>query len=151
MRNEAVSSSVRVGILAALVLLGGCAATGGARQQVVEAGLAQLGTPYRYGGTDPRTGVDCSGLTYYAHHAAGIDIPRVSVAQLARARPLAQGRARAGDLVFFRTGPGVHHVGLMVDDERFVHASTSRREVRLARLDAPYWRARYLGAGTYLD
>jgi cell wall-associated NlpC family hydrolase len=39
----------------------------------------------------------------------------------------------------------------MVDAERFVHASTSRRQVRLDRLATPYWQARYLGAGTYLD
>jgi cell wall-associated NlpC family hydrolase len=38
----------------------------------------------------------------------------------------------------------------MVDSERFVHASTSRRKVQLARLDAPYWRRHYVGAGTYL-
>ncbi|NKN31622.1 C40 family peptidase [Marichromatium bheemlicum] len=150
MKNRLVPIGVLAGILV-VGLLGGCAGSGGAREQVIAAGLAQLGAPYRYGGEDPATGVDCSGLTYYAHHAAGIAIPRVSSAQRTHARARSGRRARPGDLVFFRTAPGVHHVGLMVDEERFVHASTSRREVRLARLDAPYWRARYLGAGTYLD
>ena len=54
-------------------------------------------------------------------------------------------------MVFFKTGPNTYHVGLMVDKERFVHASTSQRQVRLERLDKPYWQARYLGAGTYLN
>ncbi|MCG6985548.1 MAG: C40 family peptidase [Thiocapsa sp.] len=137
-------------------LLPGCATQRGdglqgPRADVVLAGLSQVGTPYVYGGTNPGEGLDCSGLTYYAHHVAGVRIPRVSTEQLRAARPVAGRRPRAGDVVFFKTGPGQHHVGLMVDDERFVHASTSRREVRLDRLQTPYWQARYLGAGTYLD
>lgn len=134
------------------VLMTGCAGDGarGGRAAVVEVGLSQLGSPYRYGGADPATGFDCSGLTYYAHRVAGVGIPRASVAQFKQARRVSARHPRAGDLVFFRIGPGVHHVGLMVDGERFVHASSSSGEVRLARLDTPYWQSRYLGAGTYL-
>ncbi|RKT43046.1 C40 family peptidase [Thiocapsa rosea] len=136
-------------------ILSGCATSrndlGGPRADVVLAGLSQVGTPYVYGGNTPGQGLDCSGLTYYAHHVAGVQIPRVSIEQLRAATPVPGRQPRAGDMVFFRTGPEQHHVGLMVDNERFVHASTSRREVRLDRLETPYWQARYLGAGTYLD
>jgi cell wall-associated NlpC family hydrolase len=112
--------------------------------------LSQVGTPYVYGGSTPGEALDCSGLTRFAHQAAGVDIPRVSTAQKAAARPL-RGRPAPGDLVFFKTGPSQYHVGLMVDRERFVHASTSKRRVRLARLDTDYWQTRFLGAGTYLN
>jgi len=119
------------------------------RADVVEAALAQIGTPYVYGGTTPHRALDCSGLTQVAHRAAGKAIPRISIEQKAAARPL-RGAPKPGDLVFFKTGPSQYHVGLMVDSQRFVHASTSKRRVRLARLSNPYWRQRFLGAGTYL-
>jgi cell wall-associated NlpC family hydrolase len=119
------------------------------RAEVVQAALAQIGTPYVYGGTTPYRALDCSGLMQVAHQAAGMSIPRVSTAQRAAARPL-RGQPKAGDLVFFKTGPSQYHVGLMVDHKRFVHASTSKRRVRLARLGNPYWRERFLGAGSYL-
>jgi cell wall-associated NlpC family hydrolase len=119
------------------------------RANVVMAALSQVGTPYVYGGSDPSEGLDCSGLTQFAHAAAGVHIPRISTDQQAAARPVKR-RPAPGDLVFFKTGPSQYHVGLMVDRDRFVHASTSKRRVRLSRLSTEYWQARYLGAGTYL-
>ncbi len=35
--------------------------------------MGQLGKPYRWGGTSPRTGFDCSGLVYYAYKDLGQD------------------------------------------------------------------------------
>ena len=153
-------------ILAAMVLLHGCAGSGAKsyqsggesfdlsgldeqRADVVMAALSQVGTPYVYGGSEPGRALDCSGLTQYAHSAAGLSIPRVSTAQQAAAKPVRR-QPIPGDLVFFKTGPSQYHVGLMVDNERFVHASTSKQRVRLSRLRTDYWRQRYLGAGTYL-
>jgi len=121
------------------------------RADVVIAALSQVGTPYVPGAGAPGKAFDCSGLTQYAYRTAGFSIPRVSTAQRAAAAPVAGTRPQSGDLVFFRTGPEQYHVGVMVDGERFVHASTSDRQVRLARLSEPYWRKHYLGAGTFLD
>jgi cell wall-associated NlpC family hydrolase len=137
-----------------VVLIQGCGTTGGyelggTRGEVVHAGLGQIGTPYRPGGNRPREGLDCSGLTAYAHRAAGLKIPRMAADQRRAAKPVTA-RPGPGDLVFFRTPSGGEHVGLMVDWERFVHASTSGQRVQLARLDAPYWQSHYVGAGTYL-
>jgi len=119
------------------------------RASVVIAALSQVGTPYVYGGTEPGRALDCSGLTQYAHSAAGLRIPRVSTAQKAAAKPVGR-RPDPGDLVFFKTGPSQYHVGLMVDGDRFVHASTSKQRVRLSSLSKHYWQRRFLGAGTYL-
>lgn len=119
------------------------------RANVVMAALSQVGTPYVYGATSPGRALDCSALTQYAHSAAGVSIPRVSTAQQAAAQPVAR-RPGAGDLVFFKTAPSQYHVGVMVDDDRFVHASTSKGRVRLASLSKRYWQEHYLGAGTYL-
>ena len=139
------------------ILLAGCSSLGGRddtdveerRGDVVEKGLAQIGTRYVYGGETPAEGFDCSGLTYYAHHQVGLSIPRTAAAQHKASKPVRKGRLRAGDMVFFKTAPRVYHVGLMVDDRHFVHASTSRSRVRVDRLDSDYWQAHYIGAGTY--
>ncbi len=148
-----------VGPLLALAGIGlvlqGCSTTGGydlsgPRGEVVHAALAQVGTPYRYGGNSPREGLDCSGLTAYAHRAAGLKIPRRAIEQQRAAKPVGP-KPGPGDLVFFRPPSGGEHVGLMVDWDKFVHASTSRRRVQLARLDEPYWRRHYVGAGSYLQ
>ncbi|NEX15555.1 MAG: NlpC/P60 family protein [Halochromatium sp.] len=119
------------------------------RADLVKAALSQIGTPYVYGGETPYQALDCSGLMLVAHEAAGMRIPRVSTQQQAAAKPL-RGAPKAGDLVFFKTGPSQYHVGLMVDQQRFVHASTSKRRVRLANLGSTYWSERFLGAGSYL-
>ncbi len=149
------------GCLATMGLLcSGCGSTAsretaaelsGERAEVVMAALSQVGTPYVYGGTKPGRALDCSGLTQYAHSVAGVDIPRISTAQRRAARPVKRGDPQPGDMVFFRIRPGLYHVGLMVDGQRFAHASTSKRQVHLSRLRLPYWQQRYLGAGTFLD
>lgn len=120
------------------------------RADVVVAALSQMGTPYVLGGNTPGRALDCSGLTTYAHRAAGVNIPRFSLDQKAASRPL-RGRPTPGDLVFFKTGPADYHVGLMVDPNRFVHASSGKRRVQLTRFDADYWQQRFLGAGTFLE
>ena len=43
--------------------------------------LTQLGVPYDWGGTTPGVGLDCSGLTQWAYHEAGLDIPRLAQEQ----------------------------------------------------------------------
>lgn len=142
-------------LCAVALVVSGCASSsrGGLaaqRNDIVIAALAQIGEPYRYGGGRPGTGFDCSGLTQYAHAAAGLSIPRVSTAQQAAASPVSPRKVKPGDLVFFKTGIDQYHVGIMVDDERFVHASTSQREVRLASLKQDYWQRHLLGAGTFV-
>jgi cell wall-associated NlpC family hydrolase len=133
----------------------GCAGSGkgglsGKRAEVVSAALSQVGTPYRYGGNQPGRGLDCSGLTYFAHRTAGVQIPRTSREQRQAARPVKLKALRPGDMVFFGSGGVVDHVGLMVDQERFVHASTAKGKVILARFGTPYWNTRFVAAGTYL-
>ena len=120
------------------------------RAELVDKSLAQIGTRYLYGGESPAEGFDCSGLTHYAHHLAGLTIPRTAAAQQRAAKPVPRSRLKPGDMVFFKTGPSAYHVGLMIDSARFVHASTSRSRVRVDHLDTPYWNRHYIGAGTYL-
>ena len=103
------------------------------------------GTRYRYGGMS-RRGVDCSGfvaLTFRERFDR--DLPRSTVAQARQGREVRADQLSAGDLVFFRTGRSQLHVGIYVEDRRFLHAST-REGVTLSNLDQPYWRSRFLHA-----
>jgi cell wall-associated NlpC family hydrolase len=110
--------------------------------------LGLVGTPYRNGGNTPEGGFDCSGLIDYVFRdAAGIALPR-SADAISRldAPAVARDRLQSGDLVFFRHGRGVSHVGIYVGEGRFVHAPNAGGTVRLDSLDAPYWREHYAGA-----
>jgi cell wall-associated NlpC family hydrolase len=117
---------------------------------IAQQGLAQVGKPYRYGGADPVSGFDCSGLVSYAHSREGISVPRTAAAQFAAARKVDADLLQPGDLVFFRLDPGsgtVTHVGIYIGRGRFVHAPQTGRSVGEAGLDEPYYRARFAGAG----
>jgi len=150
-----------LGILGLGLVLQGCASNGGekaketaldgVRGTVVTAALSEIGTRYKYGAESPGKALDCSALTQHAYSVAGVHIPRVSTDQRRAATPVHPAKAKPGDLVFFRIRRGLHHVGLMVDDKRFVHASTSRKQVRLSRINSDYWQRRLIGAGTYLN
>lgn len=110
----------------------------------VQYALAQLGTPYRWGGEGP-SGFDCSGLVQAAYAAAGIQLPRVAQQQydatphLPPAAPL-----EPGDLVFFGTSASdVTHVGIVVNATQMVDAPHTGAVVRVENFA---W-SDYLGAG----
>lgn len=122
---------------------------------IAQQALAQVGAPYRYGGAEPGRGFDCSGLVTYAHAREGIGVPRTAAAQFSAARKVPLDELRSGDLVFFRLVPGsreVTHVGIYTGQGRFVHAPQTGKRVGEARLDEPYYRERFAGAGRlYVD
>ena len=121
------------------------------RERILATAMDLLGTPYRYGGRSPREGFDCSGLVQYTHRQAGIDVPRTARAQYNASKPVSRRRLRPGDLVFFRIdGRRISHVGIYLGDGRFIHAPSSGHRVTTARLDDPYWRRHYSGAGRFV-
>lgn len=109
--------------------------------------MAQLGSPYRYGGTSP-AGFDCSGLVRYSYGLAGVSLPRETREQRKVTRRLEpDDEIAAGDLLFFHFGKGgALHVGLYVGNGEFVHAPSSGGKVRLEQFDAPHWRKRFIEA-----
>jgi cell wall-associated NlpC family hydrolase len=110
--------------------------------------LGLIGTPYRYGGSSPQTGFDCSGFVRYVYgQSARIALPRTAQAMGAFGIPVESAALEPGDLVFFDTlGKPFSHVGIYVGDERFIHAPATGGAVELVDMRQRYWRSRYQGA-----
>jgi cell wall-associated NlpC family hydrolase len=126
--------------------LPGVATPAGDAGGVVGTALALRGVPYLNGGSDP-SGFDCSGFVWYVFAHQGIAVPRTVGAQFQAGRPVRARDLQPGDLVFFETGSGpASHVGVVVSGDEFVHAPSSRGEVRVEHLAAPYWSSRFVGA-----
>jgi cell wall-associated NlpC family hydrolase len=91
-------------------------ATSGEGAIAVEWALAQIGTPYVWGGETPGVGFDCSGLVQAAYAVAGVALPRVAQDQYdATSKLTAEATLAPGDLVFFGSATsGIDHVGLYV-------------------------------------
>jgi cell wall-associated NlpC family hydrolase len=110
--------------------------------------LSLRGAPYRNGGSDP-TGFDCSGFTQYVFAQYGLSLRREVRDQFAQGKSVKTSELAAGDLLFFSTAAtsaGPTHVGIAIGGDQFVHAPSSTGVVRVERLSASYWKARYLGA-----
>jgi len=104
-----------------------------------------LGQPYVFGGAAPG-GFDCSGLVVYAAGGAGIRMPRTAREQLNAGVHIARGEVRAGDLVFMHLAHKELHVGIAIDNDRFVHAPSTGGRVRIDSLNAPPYSKGFLAA-----
>jgi cell wall-associated NlpC family hydrolase len=109
---------------------------------------AELGVPYKWGGSSPSTGFDCSGLVQWAYAKVGIRIPRVTDQQILASNATAVGRKHLlpGDLVFFRDSTGyVHHVGMSLGGDRFIHAPHTGDVVKISSLNERYYAQQFTG------
>ena len=115
------------------------------RSNMVRLALSMLGQPYRYGGAAPG-GFDCSGLVQYAANGAGIRVPRTAREQMRAGLAVSRSELRTGDLIFMQLAHKELHVGIVIDDQNFVHAPSSGGYVRIDRLSAPLYAKGFLSA-----
>ncbi|MEV5409215.1 C40 family peptidase [Thermopolyspora sp. NPDC052614] len=133
---------VKLGTRKATRKLGKVARQRARANRAIAAAKAQIGTPYRYGGTG-KGGFDCSGLVQYAWRKAGVKIPRVTTAQYRAIKTKVSWKnLRGGDLIFFY---GKGHVGMYVGNGKMIHAPSSGKRVRIDKLNA-WRRASFSGA-----
>jgi cell wall-associated NlpC family hydrolase len=118
------------------------------RAMLVEMAMKLRDIRYRRGGRAPATGFDCSGFVQYVFaQALGIDLPDNSISQSEAGVRVARTELKTGDLVFFHTrGKGVSHVGIYLDNGRFIHSPSTGKRVRVDELSDQYWARRYVGA-----
>jgi cell wall-associated NlpC family hydrolase len=118
-------------------------------QEIPFYALSLIGTPYKYGGNHPETGMDCSGFVSHVYgQIAGIQLPRSSLEISQHGEPLEPADLQPGDLVFFNTlNRAFSHVGVYLGENRFIHASSSQTgAVMLSDMTQPYWSKRFDGA-----
>jgi cell wall-associated NlpC family hydrolase len=108
---------------------------------------AQIGKPYRYGGSAPSKGFDCSGLVYYSYRKAGISVPRDSKSQLRSVNRVSEDELRPGDLLFYRIDGNPNHVTIYIGKGNFVHAPSSGKKVTTGAMNDPYWKKRLHSIG----
>jgi cell wall-associated NlpC family hydrolase len=118
---------------------------GGVYDRMLRTAHTQLGTRYRSGGCDPNSGFDCSGFTTWVFNRYGIHLPRSSREQYQVGSMVAKNNLRKGDLVFFRSKRGVNHVGIYLEDGKFIHSASSGKNVTISHLEEDYWRTHYAG------
>ena len=113
---------------------GGSTVTG---DQVVAEARKYLGVPYLWGGTDPKKGLDCSGMIQLVFKNLGYDVPRVSYQQATAGTEVKGGlsNARPGDILAF--GSPVHHVGIYVGGGKMIEAPRSGLNVRVIDIYEP--------------
>ncbi|MFK3772420.1 C40 family peptidase [Pseudomonas sp. NPDC089406] len=117
--------------------------------EVLSRAVNVLGTPYRWGGSSPKKGFDCSGLVKYAFNdVADVDLPRTSNAMAqGQGVKVAKGDLKPGDLIFFNIkSRRVNHVAIYLGNDRFIHAPRTGKRVSIDNLTKPYWQKHYVVA-----
>ena len=107
-----------------------------------------LGLDYKWGGTSPSTGFDCSGLVKYVFGKQGKDLPRTAAEMYEEGKKISDSDdLEKGDLLFFSSSKAAkpNHVAIYVGDDEFIHSASSKG-VSYATTNNVYWEPRYIGA-----
>ena len=134
--------------LADAVATGGGVHAGPQGRAAIDEAEKYLGTPYRWGGSSPQTGFDCSGLVQWAFAKVGVRIPRTTDLQFAASNGQHIGRRDLlpGDVVFFRDSTGyIHHEGIYLGNDKFLHAPHTGDVVKVSSLDESYYAQQFAG------
>ncbi len=115
--------------------------------ELIVRSLGLLGVEYRFGGSTPAGGLDCSGFVRHVYQEAlGLRLPRTTEEMSSVGVAVDRTRLMPGDLVFFNTlQRPFSHVGLYLGDDRFVHAPSTGNVIRIEPLSARYWAQRFEG------
>lgn len=121
----------------------------GARSLAAQWGLRFVGTPYKWGGEDLQSGVDCSGFVQKLYGAIGLRLPRTAAEQAMVGTPIGRFEdLQPGDRLYFwdpKRGK-IGHTGLYIGMGYFVHSSSNRRGVATDYLGDPKWRKNLVAA-----
>jgi len=103
------------------------------------------GTPYKYGGST-KNGVDCSAFVQTIFSSAfAISLPRTAREQYNVTHHISRTELQEGDLLFFNTQGGISHVGIYLQNNKFVHASVNG--VTITDMFEPYYVRHFVAAG----
>lgn len=122
-----------------------------ARETAMSKLMNQLGKPYLWGGTSPKTGFDCSGLVWYAYKdLVKFKIPRTAneMYHLRDAASIKRNELEKGDLVFFSINgrASADHVGVYLGNGKFIQSPRTGKDIQVSMLSEDYWEQHYVGA-----
>ena len=112
---------------------------------IVATARQYLGVPYVWGGTSPR-GFDCSGLVQYVCKKNGISLPRTAASQRYAGKYVSRADLQPGDLVFFKSGGRISHVGIYIGGGNMIHAPQTGDVVKVSSINSTYRVNGYAGA-----
>ena len=117
-------------------------------QDLVLNAMGFMGIPYKWGGTSPDTGFDCSGFVQFVfRQATGVILPRSSFDQVHYGISVMREELQPGDLVFFNTlRAPFSHVGIYIGENRFIHSPSRGKSVEIVNITDSYWQKRFNGA-----
>lgn len=117
-------------------------------QEVLVNALSLTGIKYKYGGKTPETGFDCSGFVRYVFsQATNLSLPPTARAIAQIGKTIKKEELQPGDLVFFNTlKSAFSHVGIYMGDNKFIHAPSTGKVVRVESMKEGYWARRFNGA-----
>lgn len=95
--------------------------------------MQYLGVPYVWGGENPKTGLDCSGLVKVVFKRFDVDLPHYARSQAELGVAVSYDELQSGDLIFF--GHPIHHVGIYVGEGYFIHAPKRNDVVKISKLN----------------
>ncbi|BEV70793.1 MULTISPECIES: C40 family peptidase [unclassified Paludibacterium] len=110
--------------------------------------ISLMGVAYRFGGSNPSTGLDCSGFIQYVFKKSlKVNLPRTAAGMARVGRSVNKTELMPGDLVFFNTrGFSYSHVGIYLGNGKFIHAPRTGKTIEVAQLNQSYWVSHYNGA-----
>jgi cell wall-associated NlpC family hydrolase len=117
-------------------------------ESLINNAMQLIGVRYRWGGNTPQSGLDCSGFVRYVFNDTfGFLLPRKSAQMSQVGLEIRKDELRPGDLVFFNTmRHAFSHVGIYVGDNKFIHAPSRGKSIRVDDMTKAYWEKRYNGA-----
>lgn len=104
-----------------------------------------LGTPYKWGGANPKTGFDCSGFVQWLMARKGVKVGRTTYDQIKQGQPVGRKQLKPGDTVFFQKAGDVHHEGLYIGHGQFIHAPHTGDVIKISSLSDPYYAQQFAG------
>ena len=110
---------------------------------VVGIAMRYLGIPYRWGGSSPTSGFDCSGFVMYVYAQVGVSLPHNAAAQYGHGTSVSKSDLQPGDLVFFN---GLGHNGIYIGGGQFIHAPHTGDVVKISSLGDSWYTATWYGA-----
>ncbi|MFM1978152.1 MAG: hypothetical protein RLZZ151_667 [Pseudomonadota bacterium] len=122
------------------------------REEIIAHAMWLIDKDYRFGGSDPETGFDCSGLVSHVYmKVAGIRLPHNAAMMAKEGKAIDRAQLKIGDLVFFNINKKSYaHVGIFIGNDRFIHAPNRLSKIKISSLKSGFYQANFQTARSLL-